>query len=97
VELPRFDGDDHVFHLYVVRSDRADDLERTLTERGIGAKAYYRRPVHEQPAMKTLRAAGRGLPTTESIARTHLALPMGPTLDVRAIDEVIQACASGST
>src|SRR4051812_20072286 len=46
MELPRFDGDEHVFHLYVVRHDRADELEQHLTEQGVGARQYYRRPVH---------------------------------------------------
>ena len=91
--LPRFDGDDHVFHLSVVRSERADELQRALAERGIGARQYYRRPVHEQPVF----ALQLGLPGTAEAARTHLALPMGPLLDGRAIDEVISACASGST
>jgi dTDP-4-amino-4,6-dideoxygalactose transaminase len=91
VELPVFEGDEHVFHLYVVRSERADELERTLAERGVAAKGYYRRPVHRQPVF------GRALdlPGTDEAARTHLALPMGPRLDERAIDEVIAACASG--
>jgi dTDP-4-amino-4,6-dideoxygalactose transaminase len=97
VELPRFDGEEHVFHLYVVRSDRADDLERRLNGCGIGARSYYRVPVHEQPAMRSLPAAGRRLPATERAARTHLALPMGPRLGADAVDEVIAACASGST
>jgi dTDP-4-amino-4,6-dideoxygalactose transaminase len=94
-QLPRFDGDEHVFHLYVVRHENAAALERALAEKGIGAKGYYRRPVHEQPAMEHVSA--RDLPGTAEAARTHLALPMGTKLDEAAIDEVIAACASGST
>jgi dTDP-3-amino-3,4,6-trideoxy-alpha-D-glucose transaminase len=91
VELPRFDGDEHVFHLYVVRSERAGELERALTERGVGARGYYRTPVHEQPAMRSVPSAKRDLPATAELARTHLALPMGTRLDERAIDEVVEA------
>ncbi len=97
VELPRHDGDDHVFHLYVVRSERAEQLAAALTERGIGARQYYRTPVHEQPAMQYLSTVHRPLSTTAELARTHLALPMGPLLSGDQIDEVISACASGST
>jgi dTDP-4-amino-4,6-dideoxygalactose transaminase len=97
VELPKFDGDEHVFHLYVVKSDNAEPLARHLNDQGIGARQYYATPVHEQPAMQHLRAAGRGLPRTAEVASQHLALPMGPTLTETQIDEVIQACASGST
>jgi dTDP-3-amino-3,4,6-trideoxy-alpha-D-glucose transaminase len=94
IEPPRFEDGDHVFHLYVVHTDRADELQRTLAEREIGARVYYRRPVHEQPAMADYPPPV-ALPGTAEAARTHLALPMGPLLDERAIDEVIAACASG--
>jgi dTDP-3-amino-3,4,6-trideoxy-alpha-D-glucose transaminase len=94
IELPRFDDEEHAFHLYVVRSERSDALERALAERGVGARAYYRRPVHEQPAMAEFPPRV-DLPGTGEAARTHLALPMGPLLGERAIGEVIDACASG--
>jgi dTDP-4-amino-4,6-dideoxygalactose transaminase len=84
-----------VYHLFVVRSERADELERSLTERGIGAKAYYRRPVHLQPAMERFGADGLDLPGTAEAARTHLALPMGTALSEEAVEEVVRACASG--
>src|SRR3954447_10512415 len=94
IELPQWDDEEHVFHLYVVRSERADELLERLTAAEVGARAYYRRPVHEQPAMTDFPPRG-DLPGTAEAARSHLALPMGPLLDERAIDEVIAACASG--
>jgi dTDP-4-amino-4,6-dideoxygalactose transaminase len=94
IELPEFDDEEHVFHLYVIRSERADELERALADKEVGARAYYRRPVHEQPAMAGFPPAHE-LPGTAEAARTHLALPMGPLLDERATLEVIAACASG--
>lgn len=94
IALPQFEDEEHVFHLYVVKSDRADALHAALSERQVGSRAYYRRPVHEQPAMAAFPPRA-GLPGTAEAARTHLALPMGPLLDERAIDEVIAACASG--
>ena len=97
VELPRSGDEDHVFHLYVVRSERAEQLAQRLAAEGIGARQYYRTPVHEQPAMSTLRRPSRALPATERAARTHLALPMGPLLDEAQVEEVTRACASGST
>jgi dTDP-4-amino-4,6-dideoxygalactose transaminase len=96
--LPRF-GDDreHVFHLYVVRHDRADELAAALADRDVGARGYYRRPVHLQPAMAHLGADRLDLPGTAEAARTHLALPMGTQLTEQQVDEVIAACASGLT
>ena len=96
VELPRaVDGAEHVYHLYVARSERADELAVALTERGIGARGYYRVPVHRQPA--TARYATAELPGTDEAARTGLALPMGTGLSDEAVREVVEACASGST
>lgn len=97
-ELPVVDeGVEHVHHLYVVRSERADELAESLRERGIGARGYYRRPVHLQPAMAAFGGDSLELPGTEEAARTHLALPMGPELSDDAVAEVVAACASGST
>lgn len=90
------EGAEHAYHLYVVRHERADELAAGLRERGIGARGYYRVPVHRQPAMAPY-AAGAELPATDEVARTHLALPMGTGLTDDAIREVVEACASGST
>ena len=40
------------WHLYVVRSERADELLASLKDAGIGTAAYYRVPAHLQPAMR---------------------------------------------
>jgi dTDP-4-amino-4,6-dideoxygalactose transaminase len=93
-ELPlSVDGAEHVYHLYVVRHERADELREALAAKGIGARAYYRVPIHRQPAL----AVDADLPGTEEAARTHLALPMGTGLSEDQVREVVAACASGST
>lgn len=90
-------GGEHVFHLYVVRSEQPEQLEGALAAAGVQAAAYYRRPVHEQPAMAAFVGPDLELPATEEAARTHLALPMGPDLSSDQVAEVVAACASGST
>jgi dTDP-4-amino-4,6-dideoxygalactose transaminase len=89
-------GADHVYHLYVARTRRADELAAQLGERGIAARGYYRVPCHRQPALARYDA-GVALPGTEELARTNLALPMGTALGEEAVREVVEACASGST
>jgi dTDP-4-amino-4,6-dideoxygalactose transaminase len=84
------DGATPVFHLYVVRHQQADALAEGLAERGIGARGYYRVPVHRQPAMERF-AGGLELPATDELARTILALPMGPALDADAPARVVDA------
>jgi dTDP-3-amino-3,4,6-trideoxy-alpha-D-glucose transaminase len=90
-------GSEHVYHLYVARHERADELVSRLNEQGVGARAYYRVPVHRQPSMARFAAGGPDLPGTEEAARTGLALPMGTGLTDEAVGEVVAACASGST
>src|SRR4051794_29389423 len=73
-------GSAPAWHLYVVRSERAAELAAALGHAGIGHKAYYRTPVHRQPAMAPY-ADGVELPATDEVARSHLAIPMSPVLD----------------
>jgi dTDP-4-amino-4,6-dideoxygalactose transaminase len=77
------EGARHIYHLYVVRSERELPLGR----------GYYRVPVHRQPAI----ASNADLPVTEEAARTNYALPMGKDLTEEQVREVVAACGSGST
>ncbi len=90
---------EHVFHLYVARHPRPDELAARLSERGVEARSYYRVPVHRQPAMAPYLPSGEppDLPGTEEAAATNLALPMGPELTAAQVEEVVAACACGST
>jgi len=84
------DGCDPAWHLYVVRAADAEALASALAAAGHGHKAYYRTPVHRQPAMLGY-AAGVELPATDELARTHLAIPMSPVLDAAMAGEVVAA------
>src|SRR3954447_4914551 len=98
--LPRATaGADPAWHLYVIRSERSEQLARALPQAGIGARSYCRVPVHRQPAMAQL-GAGVSLPGTDEAARTHLAIPMSAAITREQVREVVDAiarCASGST
>jgi dTDP-4-amino-4,6-dideoxygalactose transaminase len=88
VELPQpAAGADPAWHLYVVRHERADELIAGLNEAGIESRAYYRVPVHRQPAMREFGDVT--LPGTDEVARTNLAIPMGTALQRSQVDEVV--------
>jgi dTDP-4-amino-4,6-dideoxygalactose transaminase len=90
VALPLLlDGAQAAWHLYVVAHPSADELITQLGEQGIEARAYYRTPTHRQPAMAGCPAGE--LPGTDEIARTNLALPMGPGLGPAQVEEVVRA------
>jgi dTDP-4-amino-4,6-dideoxygalactose transaminase len=91
VALPRpADGVNPAWHLYVVRSESADELAEALTAEGIGNRAYYRVPTHRQPALREF-AGEADLPVTDEAARTNLAVPMSPALTVEQVRAVCQA------
>ncbi len=88
VALPRpVEGADPAWHLYVVRDRSADALAEALRAAGVGHKAYYRVPVHRQPAMREWGAGAR-LPGTDELARTGLAIPISPVLSPAQAAEV---------
>lgn len=94
VTLPRVPhGADPAWHLYVVTHPRADGLIAGLVDRGIQARGYYRTPLHRQRAMAPFAPAG-GLPATDELARTNLALPMSAALNATNAREVAAAVAS---
>ncbi|QEC46881.1 DegT/DnrJ/EryC1/StrS family aminotransferase [Baekduia soli] len=91
VGLPRATpGARPAWHLYVVRHPDPDALQAALTERGVACAPYYRRPIHEQPPMRSY-APAHDLPGTAEAARTHLAIPMSAALRAEQVDEVAAA------
>lgn len=85
---------DPAWHLYVIRHREADAIAAALEAAGHGQKAYYRTPVHRQPAMAAW-GADAALPATDELARTHLAIPMSPLLSAAQAAEVTAAVAAG--
>ncbi len=70
----------HVFHQYVVRAKRRDELRQFLTDRKIGTEIYYPIPLHLQPCFAYMGYREGDLPVSEQAAKEVLALPMFPEL-----------------
>jgi dTDP-4-amino-4,6-dideoxygalactose transaminase len=81
----------HVYHLYVVRSAKRDELETFLKERGIGTLIHYPVPIHLQPAYRGRLGDEGLLLETERAAREVLSLPMFPELTEAEVRQVAEA------
>jgi dTDP-3-amino-2,3,6-trideoxy-4-keto-D-glucose/dTDP-3-amino-3,4,6-trideoxy-alpha-D-glucose/dTDP-2,6-dideoxy-D-kanosamine transaminase len=81
-------GVNHVFHLYVLRVKARDQLLQYLRDKGIAAKIHYKRPMHLQPAAKSLGYKVGDFPVAEHHNSTAITLPAHPYLT----DEEIQYC-----
>ncbi|GAB3443538.1 DegT/DnrJ/EryC1/StrS family aminotransferase [Phycicoccus ginsengisoli] len=79
VRLPTtLEGNEHVWHLYVVRVDHRDEVLRQLQEEGVGAGIHYPTPVHLTPAMAHLGHRVGEFPVSERAAGQILSLPLFP-------------------
>jgi dTDP-4-amino-4,6-dideoxygalactose transaminase len=70
----------HIFHQYVLRVKRRDQLRAFLSQRKIGSEIYYPLPLHLQPCFNYLGYEEGSLPESERAAREVIALPMFPEL-----------------
>lgn len=78
----------HVFHCYVVRTPRRNELADHLKAAGIGVVIHYPLPLHRQPAYHSLGYAPGSLPVSEACAEQVISLPMFPELTVEQIERV---------
>lgn len=83
----------HVFHQYVVRAFRRDELREFLTARKIGTEIYYPIPLHLQPCFAYLGYLEGDLPEAERAAKEVLALPMFPELTGEEQRRVVKSIA----
>jgi len=84
----------HVWHQYVVRVTRRDDLRAFLAERKIGSEIYYPVPLHLQDALKCLGYREGDFPEAERAVHEVLALPIFPELREDEQETVVQAIAA---
>ena len=82
---------DPVWHLFVIRSSRRDDLAAFLAGRGIGTIIHYPIPPHLQGAYRDLGHVAGDFPIAERLAREVLSLPMGPHLSIDDAGHVADA------
>jgi dTDP-4-amino-4,6-dideoxygalactose transaminase len=82
------EGEEHVFHLFAIRTEQRDQLLKYLQSKGVDAVVRYPVPIHLQPAFSGFDWRQGQFPIAESLARELLCLPIRPNLKMTEIDYV---------
>ena len=88
---PRDENVQHVYHQFVIRSERRDALRAHLQASNIDTAVLYPVPIHQQPAYRGRIATAGALDVTERAARELLCLPIHPALDDSDVERVTTA------
>jgi len=81
----------HVYHLYIIRTPRRDELQAFLKQKGLASAVYYPLPPHLSVPCRTLGYTEGDFPHAELASRETMALPLYPELTISQQDEVISA------
>jgi dTDP-4-amino-4,6-dideoxygalactose transaminase len=84
-------GSEHVWHLYVVRTDAPESLADHLQREGIRTGRHYPEPPHLSNAYAHLGYGIGDFPVAEALAREAISLPLFPGITERQIDDVVRA------
>jgi dTDP-4-amino-4,6-dideoxygalactose transaminase len=83
----------HIYHQYVIRTERRDALRDHLTRKEIGTAIYYPLALHEQECFRSLGYHAGDFPEAERAGRETLALPIYPELSAEAQRYVAESIA----
>lgn len=84
-------GECAVYHTFVIQADQRDELQKFLTDRGIGTKIHYPIAIHLQEAAKDLGHKEGDFPVTEKQVKHILSLPVHSDLNQEQLEYVVNS------
>jgi len=88
IELPRWDfSNNHVFHVFVIRSKNRDELQEYLLKNNIQTVIHYPIPPHKQKALQEY--SNLSLPVTDNIHKEVLSLPISPIQSITDTKKIV--------
>lgn len=81
----------NVWHIFAVMTEDRDNLEKYLTEKGIGTNKHYPTPMHLQKAYTSLGIREGQLPIAEKISRSELSIPLYYGMTEAEINYIIES------
>ena len=81
-------NEEHVWHLFVIRTKNRDNLHKYLTDNGIQTLIHYPIPPHKQKCYSDFNS--KSLPITESIHEEILSLPISPVMNQEEILKIVK-------
>lgn len=79
----------HVYHLYILQSEKREELTSYLKDNGIATGIYYPVPMHLQKVYKSLNYKLGDCPNSEYLSERTFALPMFPELEDNEVDYIL--------
>jgi dTDP-4-amino-4,6-dideoxygalactose transaminase len=83
----------HIYHQFVIRCPKRDQLQQYLKSRAVGTEIYYPLALHQQPCFADLSYSAGDFPVSEELASTVLALPIHSDLEREQIEYVVESIA----
>lgn len=80
----------HVWHLFVIRTDHREALQKFLADAGVQTLIHYPIPPHKQQAYKEWNDLS--FPISEQIHTQVMSLPIGPTLTLQDAEKIVELC-----
>ena len=90
ITLPNQSSEAHVWHVFVVRCEHRNALQKYLTEQGIQTLIHYPIPPHQQQAYNEWN--NLSYPISEKIHSEVLSLPISPVLPFDDVQKIISSC-----